>query len=46
MEVHLTPDLEQQLNDVAAKAGRGAEAFFETCVIAEKNCLSILRDDR
>lgn len=32
MEVHLTPDLERQLNDVAAKTGRAADELAQDVI--------------
>jgi hypothetical protein len=32
MEVHLTPDLEKKLSDVAAKTGRGADELAQDVI--------------
>ncbi|MFN0102658.1 MAG: hypothetical protein ACKV2U_11280 [Bryobacteraceae bacterium] len=43
MEVHLTPDLEQQLNDVAAKAGRGADELAQDVIASYLGGLAEVR---
>jgi Arc/MetJ-type ribon-helix-helix transcriptional regulator len=34
MEVHLTPDIEKQLNDLVAQSGRGTDEFLQDALAA------------
>ena len=44
MEVHLTPDLEKQLTDVAAKAGRAADDLAQDAIAGYLAELAETRD--
>ena len=43
MEVHLTPDLEKKLSDVAAKTGRGADELAQDVIAGYLDELSEVR---
>lgn len=43
MEVHLAPDLEQKLKDVAAETGRAADALVEDALTGYFEELALLR---
>ena len=44
MEVHLTPDVEKKLNDLAAQSGRGTDELLQDALAAYLDELAQTRD--